>query len=137
MTSNCQDISLFRVMVAWERQIENPGETPTLLWNRNTPAPTQKVQIIGPPKPMQPTVLRALTHTGHACQLTDLTGRVSSDELRKLLDDLIATKAFGLSAISTDSATIKLDAPKLAHIQIGDELYRLLLFPYEGRIEKF
>jgi len=86
---------------------------------------------------MQPTVLRALTHTGHACQLTDVTGSISSVELSKLLNDLIATKAFGLSAMSTDSATIKLDAPKLAHIQIGDELYRLLLFPYEGRIEKF
>ena len=86
---------------------------------------------------MQPKILQSTTLSGRACKLIDETGCVPDQELQALLADLVQTKAFGRRGLSTNSATIKLDTPSLAHIQIGDNLYRLLLFPYEARIEKF
>jgi hypothetical protein len=33
--------------------------------------------------------------------------------------------------------TINLNEPAVSPVQFGDQLYRLLLFPYEARVEPF
>ena len=82
--------------------------------------------------------VEGFSHTGKPCRLIDNTGTVEHAQLQALLDDLIAQKLFGLQALSgAGDNTLRLDQPRITHIQFGATLYRLLLFPHEARIEKF
>lgn len=83
-------------------------------------------------------VLEGTTHTGKPCRIVDNTASVDPDELAALLDDLIRERRFGLWGVSTGAqATISLEGPVGTHVQLGGRLYRLVLFPYEARIEAF
>ncbi len=78
------------------------------------------------------------THTGRTCRIVDNTGEVDRAELAALLEDLVRARRFGLLGMSAGAdARIPLAAPVGSHVQIGGRLYRLLLFPYEARIERF
>ncbi|WP_019624582.1 hypothetical protein [Thioalkalivibrio thiocyanoxidans] len=92
-----------------------------------------------PPEPdPQATVIEGTAHNGKPCRIVDNTGAIPRAELEQLLEDLIAAKRFGLNALSaTGSSAIKLGEPQFTHLQVGDDLYRFLLFPYEARLESF
>lgn len=84
------------------------------------------------------TVLTAVTHTGKPCRIVDNTGSVDPRELQLVLETLVRERRFGLTALSAKGGTtIALNRPITSHIQFGEHLYRLLLFPYEARIERF
>lgn len=86
----------------------------------------------------QAVILEGVAHNGRACRIVDNTGRVPREELRALLEALIAERRFGLSGRSAAGGnTIRLGAPEFTHVQLGGELYRLVLFPYEARIDVF
>ncbi len=92
-----------------------------------------------PPEPgPHATVIEATAHNGKPCRIVDNTGRVPRAELEHLLESLIAERRFGLNALSASgSSAIRLGEPQFTHLQVGDELYRFLLFPYEARLEAF
>ncbi|QKT03125.1 hypothetical protein HUS23_04545 [Ectothiorhodospiraceae bacterium 2226] len=86
----------------------------------------------------QPTVIEGTTHHGKPCRVVDNTGEIDAQELRVVLEALIAERRFGLGGLSAAGGnTITIGEPVLSHAQFGDKLYRLLLFPYELRIESF
>lgn len=86
----------------------------------------------------QAVILEGVAHNGKPCRIVDNTGRVPREELRSLFDELIAQRRFGLSGRSAaGGTTIRLGAPEFTHVQLGGELYRLILFPYEARIDVF
>jgi len=74
---------------------------------------------------------------GKACQLYDNTASIPAPELESLLAQLVADKHFGINALSSSDGIINLDKPKLSHIQIKDDLYRLYLYRYHAIIESF
>lgn len=74
---------------------------------------------------------------GRQCKLYDNTGLIPDLELRGLLDQLIQDSLFGINALSSSDGIIYLDKPKLSHIQINDDLYRLYLYRYHAIIENF
>lgn len=83
-------------------------------------------------------IIEGATVSGKRCRVVDNTGTVKRAELQNLLDELIREKRFGFSGISSAGGTaITIGAPVFAHVQLGGELYRLILFPYEARIERF
>lgn len=69
--------------------------------------------------------------------MVDNTGEIPRLELEQFLNLLIEQKQFGIKGLSGSDGSIKLDQPRATHIQFGETLYRLLLFPYEARIEAF
>lgn len=79
------------------------------------------------------------TRQGKPCELIDNSGAgLPQAELREVLDGLIAADAFGFHARSAGGgSTIDLDRRESAHIQIGDALYRLVVYRYCARIEPF
>lgn len=81
--------------------------------------------------------LTGIAHNGKGCCIVDNTGEIDAEELQTLLDTLIANKEFGLKMLSSPEGQMKLDSVRATHIQCGENLYRLLLFPYEARIESF
>jgi hypothetical protein len=82
--------------------------------------------------------IEGVAHNGKPCRLVDSTGAVPPEELRALLDDLIRERRFGISGLSAaGSNAIRLGAPEFTHIQMAGELYRLIVLPYEARIEPF
>lgn len=92
-----------------------------------------------PPEPApSATIIEGTAHNGKPCRVVDNTGTIPRAELEQLLADLIEQKRFGLNALSaTGSSAIKLGEPQFTHLQMGEELYRFLLFPYEARLEEF
>lgn len=83
-------------------------------------------------------VIEGVAHNGKPCRIVDNTGEVPRQELLDVLDALIREKKFGVGGLSASGGnTISLNQPLPTHIQFGDKLYRLLLFPYEARIEPF
>lgn len=83
-------------------------------------------------------IIEATAHNGRPCRIIDNTGAVDEQQLRALLDDLIREKQFGIQGLSSSGGeTITIGGPRFTHVQLGDALYRLLLFPYEARIEKY
>ena len=83
-------------------------------------------------------VIEGVAHNGKPCRIIDNTGTVARAELEALLAELIEQRRFGLSGRSlAGSASIRLGEPDFTHIQLGDELYRFILLPYEARIEVF
>ena len=84
-------------------------------------------------------VYAARTHAGKACRLIDNSGDALPEaELREILQGLIDAKLFGFRALSASGGdAISLDQRETAHVQIGERLYRLILYRYEARIEPF
>jgi hypothetical protein len=83
---------------------------------------------------------RQVTGTFHDREvtLTDKTGTCPEAELQEILEALIAEGKFGIAGMSNSgSNTIQIGAPEGAHIQVGDELYRLVITGYEAYIDKF
>jgi hypothetical protein len=79
------------------------------------------------------------TRRGKRCELVDNTGRaLPRSELQALLDALIAADAFGFALASArGGATLDLARRESAHVQVSGELYRLLVWRYEARLEPF
>lgn len=78
------------------------------------------------------------TFHGREVTLTDRTGTCPEAEMQEILDALIREGRFGLAGMSNSgSATIQLGTPEGAHIQVGGELYRLVITGYEAVIDKF
>jgi hypothetical protein len=80
-----------------------------------------------------------VTKTGKHCELIDNTGRhLPVEELQAILNALIENAVFGFKSLSASGGdTINLDRRESSHIQVGDDLYRLIVFRYEARIENF
>ena len=91
--------------------------------------------------PLRPDAVRlqGTTKRGKPCELIDNTGdSLPQRELRDVLDALIENEVFGFRTLSASGGeTINLDRRESSHIQIGDNLYRLIVFRYEARLEKF
>lgn len=77
------------------------------------------------------------THNHKKCELFDNTGAIPQQNMEELLAQLVADKHFGINALSASDGIIYLDKPKLSHIQIKDDLYRLYLYRYHAIIESF
>jgi hypothetical protein len=90
-----------------------------------------------PPTNPDATTIEGIAHNGKPCRVIDNTGDLNEAELVQFLGDLIEQKQFGIKGLSASDGTIKLGQPQATHIQFGETLYRLLLFPYEARIEAF
>lgn len=83
-------------------------------------------------------IIEGVAHNGKPCRIVDNTASVDPEQLHALLQELIEQRRFGLGGLSVAGGNrIAIDEPLGGHIQLGDELYRLLLFPYEARIEPF
>ena len=75
---------------------------------------------------------------GREVTLTDKTGTAPLAELQEILDALIEEGKFGIAGMSNSgSGTIQLGAPEGAHIQVGEDLYRLIITGYEAYIDTF
>lgn len=82
--------------------------------------------------------IEGIAHNGKSCRVVDNTGKVPREELERLLAELIAQRRFGLSGRSLAGGdSIRIGEPEFTHIQLNGELYRLILLPYEARIEVF
>ncbi len=79
------------------------------------------------------------TQQGKECRLIDNTGKcLPVEDCHDLLAALIENQLFGFRSLSAQGGdTISLDRRESSHIQIGDDLYRLVVFRYEARIENF
>ncbi len=83
-------------------------------------------------------IVEGVAHNGRPCRVVDNTGHIDRAELKALLDTLIEQKSFGLSGLSQAGGnTITVGGPEFTHIQFGERLYRLILLPYEARLEAF
>lgn len=86
----------------------------------------------------QAVVVEGVAHNGKPCRIVDNTGKIPRDELQTTLDQLIESKSFGLSGRSLAGGnTISIGAAEYGHIQFGDDLYRMILKPYEALLEGF
>lgn len=83
--------------------------------------------------------LQGKTLKGKPCELIDNTGEgLPRDELQSILDGLIEADVFGFRTLSAAGGDrIDLDRRESSHIQVGENLYRLIVFRYEARIESF
>ncbi|HKK14229.1 MAG TPA: hypothetical protein VKA14_06165 [Gammaproteobacteria bacterium] len=89
----------------------------------------------GPPSSR---VIEGRTRSGRPCRIVDSTGRADPRDLKELLDDLIREDRFGVQGMSAAGENrITLGAPQFTHIQLGTELYRLIVSRYEARVEPF
>ena len=79
------------------------------------------------------------THQGKSCRLIDNTGRhLPETECRDILSALIENQLFGFRSLSAQGGdTIDLARRESSHIQIDEQLYRLIVYRYEARIENF
>jgi len=83
-------------------------------------------------------VIEGRTHTGRPCRITDNTCSIPREDLIAVLEGLITERRFGMAALSAPGGhVLAIGQPHSTHIQFADTLYRLLLFPYEARIEVF
>jgi len=83
--------------------------------------------------------LRGTTRRGKACELVDNSGdQLPLPELQAILDALVREDRFGFAAASeSGGATLDLARREGAHIQIRGNLYRLIVYRYQARIEPF
>jgi len=92
---------------------------------------------IPPPAPGA-TIVESIAHNGKPCRVVDNTGTIARVELERLLVDLVESRQFGVRGLSAKGGnTIRLGEPEFTHMQFGDQMYRMLLFPYEARLEAF
>lgn len=93
---------------------------------------------VPPPLSDKAVIVDGQAHNGRFCRVVDNTGTVDRRVLEALLADLVSARRFGLSGLSAGGAsTIRLGAPEFSHVQLDGEVYRLILFPYEARLEAF
>ena len=80
-----------------------------------------------------------VTRRGKPCVLIDNTGNgLPEAELVAILNSLIAGEQFGFKPRSSGGgAALALDRRESTHIQVGDKLYRLIIYRFEARIENF
>jgi hypothetical protein len=91
-----------------------------------------------PPPGPGATIIESVAHNGRPCRIVDNTGSIDHAELERLLAELIEERCFGLRGLSaTGENAIRLGEPEFTHMQFGDRIYRMLLFPYEARLEAF
>jgi len=77
------------------------------------------------------------TTRGRECELLDCSGDgLPRPELERLLAQLIAADAFGFRARGGAHA-VPIGQPELAHVQIGERLYRLIVERHTARLERF
>lgn len=71
--------------------------------------------------------------------LIDNTGDgLPHEELQQILTSLIESDSFGFKTLSaTGGDAIRLERRESSHVQIGDKLYRLILYRFEARLEPF
>ena len=83
--------------------------------------------------------IKGNTKRNKSCELIDNTGdKLPRNELQDILNALIENEVFGFKTLSASGGeTINLDRKESSHIQIGENLYRLIVFRYQARIEKF
>ena len=83
--------------------------------------------------------LTGVTLRGKSCVLIDNTGGgLPEAELVLILKSLIEGDQFGFKPRSSvGGSAIDLDRRESTHIQVGDKLYRLVVFRFEARIENF
>ena len=79
------------------------------------------------------------TRRGKSCELVDNTGlQLDASECRDILHGLIENDVFGFRTLSASGGeTISLERRESTHVQVGDDLYRLIVFRYQARIENF
>ena len=78
------------------------------------------------------------TYHGREVTLTDKTGSCPESELQAILEALIEQGKFGIAGMSNSgSGTIQIGAPEGAHIQVGEDLFRLIITGYEAYIDTF
>ncbi|HSD44291.1 MAG TPA: hypothetical protein VLD36_20805 [Burkholderiales bacterium] len=91
--------------------------------------------------PLRPdaTRLGGTTRRGKPCELIDNSGdRLPAAELQAILDALIREDRFGFAAATAaGGSTLDLARRESAHIQVEGRLYRLIVFRYQARIERF
>lgn len=99
--------------------------------------PDQKYRDTHPLSPGA-VIVEGVAHNGRACRLIDNTGGIARAELDGLLAALVAERKFGLRGLSSQGGSgIALGVPEFSHIQLGDDIYRLIILTYEARIERF
>lgn len=91
-----------------------------------------------PPLNTHAVIVEGRAHNGRPCRVVDNTATVERALLEELLADLVSARRFGLGGLSAGGDnTIRIGAPEFTHIQLGEAVYRLILFPYEARLEAF
>lgn len=82
---------------------------------------------------------QAINKHGKKCLLVDNTGKgLNEADCREILDSLIENDIFGFRTLSASGGdTISLERRESTHVQVGEDLYRLIVFRYEARIELF
>lgn len=91
-----------------------------------------------PPLRSDAVILKAKTKRGKLCRVIDNTVSVPREELEALLNDLIEQEHFGPSGLSVAGGnTISIGAPQSAHVQLGGNIYRMIVVDYEARLEDF
>lgn len=83
-------------------------------------------------------ILEGMTKRGKPCRLIDNTVSAPREELAALLNDLIEQEHFGPSGLSmAGSNTISIGTPQSAHVQLGENIYRMIVVDYAARLEAF
>ncbi|MGE4531041.1 MAG: hypothetical protein AB7C98_06950 [Acidithiobacillus sp.] len=91
-----------------------------------------------PPVRADAIIIEGQTKRGKVCKVVDNTTTVLRSDLQALLNDLIEQELFGPSGLSMAGGnTISIGTPQSAHVQLGDNIYRMIVVGYEARIEEF
>lgn len=91
-----------------------------------------------PPLRSDAVILEGMTKRGKPCRLIDNTVSAPREELAALLNDLIEQEHFGPSGLSmAGSNTISIGTPQSAHVQLGENIYRMIVVDYAARLEAF
>ena len=91
-----------------------------------------------PPLRSDAVILEGMTKRGKPCRLIDNTVSAPREELAALLNDLIEQEHFGPSGLSmAGSNTISIGTPQSAHVQLGGNIYRMIVVDYAARLEVF
>lgn len=84
-------------------------------------------------------VITGSTARGKRCELIDNTGaQLPRAELEAILHGLIENGVFGFRPVSAGGAdAIRLERREAGHVQVGENLYRLIVYRYQARLEPF
>ncbi len=77
--------------------------------------------------------------SGKPCTLIDNTGDALPEaECQAILQALIENRRFGFRSLSAQGGdAIRLDRREASHVQVGETLYRLVIWRHEARLEPF
>lgn len=84
-------------------------------------------------------VVTGTTRRGKHCELIDNTGaHLPRAELEAILAGLVGNEVFGFHPVSAGGAdSIRLERREGGHVQVGNKLYRLIVYRYQARLEPF